>query len=382
MACDDWVVAGGIRSKDYATLLARLASKHPSAPVLASGVVREGNQLFRRVERILDSGCNRKLRPSWLACFQMLAGLFGLAAIALFLVPALAVPQARASELTEQAAPDEPPRPDRRTDAAAAAADSELVPVLKQAAKGDKDPSVRREAVRSLFRLGSDEAVTALVELLDPDTDSETQLFILRNLTRRQCGLAQVRTKLSELAENGQPEVRIVALEQLGRTNDPNAVDKLIAIYKASDRVELKRACLRSLARLATKPAREFLMEMAKSDPDPSVRSEALRALVDGVRRPARIVVRGSRALLDGDFSPFDEDLDSELPERLDPGLRDKLDDLDVRMGGLFLKTRKLHDQIYLERPGTPPAPQSAPAPPAGEQQPGESNPTPSPEKE
>ena len=103
MACDDWVVAGGIGSKDYATLLARLASKHPSAPVLASGVVREGNQLFRRVERILDSGCNRKLGPSWLACFQMLAGLSGLAAIALFLVPAFTVPQARASEPTEQA---------------------------------------------------------------------------------------------------------------------------------------------------------------------------------------------------------------------------------------------------------------------------------------
>ena len=58
MACDDWVVAAGIGSKDYATLLARLASKHPSAPVLASGVVCEGNQLLRRVERILDSGCN------------------------------------------------------------------------------------------------------------------------------------------------------------------------------------------------------------------------------------------------------------------------------------------------------------------------------------
>lgn len=382
MACDDWVVAGGIGSKDYATLLARLASKQPSAPVLASGVVREGNQLFRRVQRILDSGCNRKLRPSWLACFQMLAGLSGWAAVALFLAPVFTVPQARASEPTEQAAPDEPPGQDRRPDVAASAADPELVSVLKQAAKGDKDPNVRREAVRSLFRLGSDDAVTALVELLDRDTDTETQLFILRNLTRRQCALAQVRTKLSELAEGGQPEVRIVALEQMGKTNDPTAVDKLIAIYKASDRVELKRACLRSLARLGTKPAREFLMEMAKSDPDPMVRSEALRMLVEGARRPARVVVRGSRVLLDKDFAPSDEDFDSEIPELLDPELRDKLDDLDVRMGGLFLKTRKLHDQIYLKGPSTSPAPESAPAPPAPEQQLGQPTPTPSPDKE
>jgi len=382
MACDDWVVAGGVGSKDYAGLLARLAAKRPWAPVLASGVVRAGNQVFRRVERILDSGCNRKLRPSSFVCFQMLVGLSGLAAMALFLVPAFAFPQARASEPVEQATPDESSGQDRRPDAAAAAADPELVAVLKEAAKGDKDPNVRREAVRSLFRLGSDDAVTALVELLDRDTDTETQLFILGNLSRRQCALAQVRAKLSQLAENGQPEVRIVALEQLGRTNDPNAVDQLIAIYKASDRAELKRACLRSLARLATKPAREFLMETAKSDRDPSVRSEALRMLVAGVRHPARILVRGSRVQLDREDSPLDEDLDSELPERLDPGLRDKLDDLDVRMGGLFLKTRKLHDRIYLERPGMSPGPELAPAPPAGEQQPGQSNPTPSPGKE
>jgi HEAT repeat protein len=312
----------------------------------------------------------------------MLAGLSGSAAIALFFVPAFAVPQARASEPLEQAAPDESSGQDWRPDVAVAAADPELVSVLKEAAKGDKDPNVRREAVRSLFRLGSDDAVTALVELLDRGTGTETQLFILRNLTRRQCASAQVRAKLSQLAENGQSEVRIVALEQLGRTNDPNAVDKLIAIYKASDRAELKRACLRSLAQLATKPAREFLMEMAKSDPDPSVRSEALRMLVAGVRRPARILVRGPRVLLDRGFTPFDDDLDLELPERLDPGLRDKLDDLDARMGGLFLKTRKLRDQIYLEGPGTPPAPESAPVPPAGGQQPGQLNPTPSPEKE
>jgi hypothetical protein len=119
-------------------------------------------------------------------------------------------------------------------------------------------------------------------------------------------------------------------------------------------------------------------MEMARSDPDPSVRSEALRMLVDGVRRQERILVRGSRVLLDRDFAPFDEDLDLELPERLDPGLRDKLDDLDVRLGGLFLRTRKLHDQRSIASP----APESAPAPPAGEQQPGQPSPTPSPEKQ
>jgi hypothetical protein len=112
---------------------------------------------------------------------------------------------------------------------------------------------------------------------------------------------------------------------------------------------------------LSLKPAKEFVMEMAKSDPDPSIRSEALRLLVDGARRPARVIVRAPDVMLDGDYSSFGEDLDSDFPEGLSPGLRDRLDDLDSRMGGLFIKTRKLRDRFYLEEPGKLPAPESLP---------------------
>jgi hypothetical protein len=110
-------------------------------------------------------------------------------------------------------------------------------------------------------------------------------------------------------------------------------------------------------------------MEMAKSDPDPSIRSEALRLLVDGARRPARVIVRAPDVMLDGDYSSFGEDLDSDFPEGLSPGLRDRLDDLDSRMGGLFIKTRKLRDRFYVEEPGKLLAPESLPLPvppPAG----------------
>lgn len=124
-------------------------------------------------------------------------------------------------------------------------------------------------------------------------------------------------------------------------------------------------------------------MEMAKSDPDPSIRSEALRLLVDGARRPARVIVRAPDVMLDGDYSSFGEDLDSDFPEGLSPGLRDRLDDLDSRMGGLFIKTRKLRDRFYLEEPGKLPAPESLPPPvppsPAREQEQVQPNPMPTP---
>lgn len=57
---------------------------------------------------------------------------------------------------------------------------------------------------------------------------------------------------------------------------------------------------------------------MAKSDPDPSIRSEALRMLVDGARRPARVIVRGPGVTIGGSYfgEPFGEDLDSDLPGR------------------------------------------------------------------
>ena len=48
---------------------------------LASGVSRTGRQLYRRVARILDTKCDRKLKPSWVTTTLAGLGLFLLAGL-------------------------------------------------------------------------------------------------------------------------------------------------------------------------------------------------------------------------------------------------------------------------------------------------------------
>ena len=77
IVCDDWVVAESRHAKSYAQLLTRLAVASRGLPSLASGVSRTGRQLYRRVARILDTKCNRKLKPSWVTTTFAAVGLLG-----------------------------------------------------------------------------------------------------------------------------------------------------------------------------------------------------------------------------------------------------------------------------------------------------------------
>jgi beta-lactamase regulating signal transducer with metallopeptidase domain len=63
VACDDWVLAGTGRPKEYARSLARMVELTPrrSGPVLASGALFRKRQIFRRVQKLLDG--SREARP-------------------------------------------------------------------------------------------------------------------------------------------------------------------------------------------------------------------------------------------------------------------------------------------------------------------------------
>jgi HEAT repeat protein len=181
------------------------------------------------------------------------------------------------------------------------AVDPEIIALLKNSALNDSDPRVREEAVASLVTIENDQATEALLQLLDDSKEDRTKVFILRTLSRRRSADPRIREKLSEFAARNQSlPVRLAALDQLGKNADGGAVDQLIAIYRSATEQPIKGSCLCGLARIGSKPARDFLIATAKDDPDPDLRRVALRVLVGPPERGHRILIRRDGAMTDG----------------------------------------------------------------------------------
>jgi beta-lactamase regulating signal transducer with metallopeptidase domain len=316
IACDDWAVAGAGQPKNYANLLTRLAANRDTSSLLVSGVSRRGQQLYQRVSRILDKNCDRSLKPSWRN--TMLAGIavIGALAIGLIWLPAVKV----SAQTVGGPVGDNRPAP----------LSSEVIALLKNSALSDADPGVRREAVNALSNASGDEATSALLALLNDSKDEQVKLLILRRLNRARVGEARVKEKLKDLAAQEQSlPIRIGALGALARNIDDGVVEKLISIYRSASEVPIKETCLRGLSLTSSKVAKEFLMSVAKDDPDPVMRRMAVRAVTGPMEK--RILIRvdgpnrnriffknkgamiGTKNLDDLDYLPF-----SHVPEAAD----------------------------------------------------------------
>lgn len=281
IACDDRALAGVDHPKNYANLLTRLAAGRETASLLVSGVSRRGKQLYRRVSRILDKNCNRSLKPSWRN--TMLAGL---AVVCVSVVGLICLPAVKTSAQIVGG-----PIVTENRDNKPALLSSEVITLLKNSALNDSDPGVRREAISALSNGSGDEATSALLALLNDSKDEQVKLFILRRFNRERVGEAKVREKLNDLASKEQSlPIRIEALGALARNIDDGVVEKLISIYRSASEVLIKESCLRGLSLAPSKAAKDFLMSVAKDDPDPVMR----RAAVRGVSGPTgkRILIR------------------------------------------------------------------------------------------
>jgi len=182
------------------------------------------------------------------------------------------------------------------------AADPEIIALLKNSALNDSDPRVRGEAVASLVTINNDQATEALLQLLDDSKEDRTKVFILRTLSHRRSADPRIRGKLSEFAARNQSlPVRLAALDQLAENADAGAVDQFIAIYRSANEQPIKESCLCGLARIESKPARDFLIATAKEDPDSDLRRVALRLLVGPPEGDHRIVIiRRDGVMIDG----------------------------------------------------------------------------------
>jgi beta-lactamase regulating signal transducer with metallopeptidase domain len=313
IACDDWVLAANGQPKQYADLLTRLAVRRSESPLLVAGVSRTGKQLYRRLARILDARRNRRLRPSWLMTFLASASLTGVTIASLLWLPGVFfAPRTAAAETTDAATGDPsdcpqdpatsntncPARPGQSADQKS---DPELIALLRNLAQNDSDPQVRLEAVHSLCALSGPEAAEALIGVLDTSKDETTKISILQHLDHKRLADPKVREKLGKLAaQDPSVSVRMTALEMLVRQPDEKATDQVISVYRTANERSIKETCLRYLGRIGTKPARDFLMGIAKDDPDPELRRAALRAVVGHGGRSGKVVISDGHVTIDG----------------------------------------------------------------------------------
>ena len=322
IACDDWVLAANGRPKQYADLLTRLAVVRSESPLLVAGVSRTGKQLYRRLARILDARRDRRLRPSWLMTFLASASLTGVSIASLLWLPGVFfAPRTGAAETIDAATgdPSDCPRdpaasnadcPAQPAQSADQKPDPELIALLRNLAQNDPDPQVRLEAVHSLCALNGPEAAEALIGVLDTSKDETTKISILQHLDHKRLTDPKVREKLGQLAsQDPSVSVRMTALEILVRQPDEKAADQVISVYRAANERSIKETCLRYLGRIGTKPARDFLMGIAKDDPDPELRRAALRAVVGHGSRSGKVVISDGRVTIDG------QDLDAVIAD-------------------------------------------------------------------
>jgi hypothetical protein len=140
---------------------------------------------------------------------------------------------------------------------------------LLTAAKGEKDPSLRAEAIR---QLGIMHAPEELRQLYKTETSTEVKKDIMQAFF-----LSGDAKFLAEAAQNEKdPEVRRAAIRNLGLIGSVDSKDALLAIYaKETDR-ENKEAVLNALFIQGNAHA---LVTIARSEKDPQLKKTAVSKL-------------------------------------------------------------------------------------------------------
>jgi beta-lactamase regulating signal transducer with metallopeptidase domain len=329
-ACDDRVLLETHQAKSYAHLLARLADGNTERSMLAPGVSRQGKQLYQRLTRILDSSRERNAQPSMRQVIVAGLGLLGACVAGLVWLPAIIwTPTARASE-SQIVGPHGPEliRP---------SLDPEIISLLTGSALNDPDPSVRQEAIAALSDHDGNDVTTALLTLFNESKDEQVRLAILHRMTPKRTADPRVKEKLNDLAlhETSVP-VRTEAIELLARHLDESTINQLITIYRTANGLPVRAACLHGLGATDSKAARQFLISVAKEDPDPELRCEALRSIANEPAVVEEFVVNGKHVQLAQD----------ELRQRMDAYRKslDTLSRLDEEGGVVTLHRGQLPD--------------------------------------
>jgi HEAT repeat protein len=139
-------------------------------------------------------------------------------------------------------------------------------PRILAAAKGEKTPELRREAIQQLGVMG---AQAELWEMYRMETTAEAKRAILQALF-----VGGASDKISELAKTEKdPDLRRDAIHHLGLFGSERTGPLLVSLYGAETDVEVRRAILHSLFIQGNAKA---LVEIARSEKDPRLKKEAV----------------------------------------------------------------------------------------------------------
>jgi HEAT repeat protein len=155
-----------------------------------------------------------------------------------------------------------------------------LLSVLSDIIKRDADPNVRNEALRGIYRLRTDAAINTLIQLYDGLTDVKIKGEVMGNLLRRKGDNSKAIAKLVAIAKTEkEEELRGRAISQLANLKGDDGATNLAAIYDSLQDAKLKQRVIRALAYNKSRKAIDKLIQIAKNDPDPTIRQMAVRSL-------------------------------------------------------------------------------------------------------
>ena len=147
------------------------------------------------------------------------------------------------------------------------------------------DTDLRIEAFAGLMESHGERVIPLLREIaLDANSPDEARraVFVLAQSRR-----ADARNTVAEVARRGPEPVRLVAIRELGRSDDPRVSIELMQVYQLAGTPRVKRQVVWSLGERADNVS---LLRIARAESDPGVRDTAIVTL--GRLPDARVQLR------------------------------------------------------------------------------------------
>jgi len=162
---------------------------------------------------------------------------------------------------------------------------TESIPALLNAA-GDEDPKVRQGALKKVGELGGPGEFSALLNLLlrlESSQDLDAAEQALSTVCMKADNPQSYTEKLTSLLTQARPEQKNALLRVLGVIGGTNALSAVRAEVNNSN-AQVRDAAIRVLCAWKTADAAPDLLALAKSSPNPSHKTAALRGYISLVR--------------------------------------------------------------------------------------------------
>ena len=146
------------------------------------------------------------------------------------------------------------------------------------AATTEKTPELRTEAVHQLGVLGAREELWQLYQ-------KESAVDVKRSILSALARTGAVPRLTEVVATERNPELRAVAVRQLGMAGGTRSAETLVSLYAKESEVQVRRAMIDALAFQASA---EVLVSLARKETNPELRRELVRRL-SFMRSPAAL---------------------------------------------------------------------------------------------